>query len=83
MDHQFTRLGMRLIDWSVAVSEIVGGPTNVPRLHGFGIHKGTGHLNFDGHRAWATALINVLQPELPRRPDSTPEEPPSDPSHHH
>lgn len=65
MDHEFTRRGMRLIDWSAKISEIVGGPASVPRLHGFGIHKGAGHLNFDGHRAWATALINVLRCELP------------------
>jgi hypothetical protein len=43
----------------------VGGPAEIPRLHGFGVHKGAGHLNYDGHRAWATALILVLRPELP------------------
>jgi len=56
-----------LIDWSAAVAEVVGGPAEVPRLHGFGIHKGAGHLNYDGHRAWATALIGVLRRELPPR----------------
>ena len=55
----------RLIDWSAAVAEVVGGPARVPQLHGFGIHTGAGHLNYDGHRAWAIALIDVLRRELP------------------
>jgi len=67
MDREFTSRGIRLIDWSAAVAEVVGGPAEVPRLHGFGIHKGAGHLNYDGHRAWATALIGVLRRELPPR----------------
>ena len=65
MDHEFTGRGIRLIDWSAVVAEVVGGPAEIPRLHGFGIHKGAGHLNYDGHRAWATALIRVLRPEVP------------------
>jgi hypothetical protein len=65
MDREFTSRGIHLIDWSAAVAEVVGGPAEVPRLHGFGIHKGAGHLNYDGHRAWASALINVLRRELP------------------
>jgi hypothetical protein len=65
MDREFTSRGIRLVDWSAAVAEVVGGPAEVPRLHGFGIHKGAGHLNYDGHRAWATALIGVLRRELP------------------
>ena len=67
MDREFTSRGIRLINWSAAVAEVVGGPAEVPRLHGFGIHKGAGHLNYDGHRAWATALIGVLRRELPPR----------------
>jgi hypothetical protein len=67
MDGQFARRGIRLIDWSAAISEIVGGPAGVPQLHGFGIRKGAGHLNFDGHRIWADALINVLGRDLPVR----------------
>jgi hypothetical protein len=67
MDRQFTSRGMQLIDWSAAISQVAGGPANVPRLHGFGMHKGAGHLNFDGHRAWASALIDVLRRELPVR----------------
>jgi hypothetical protein len=67
MDGQFARRGIRLIDWSAAISEIVGGPTGVPQLHGFGIRKGAGHLNFDGHRTWADALINGLGRDLPAR----------------
>jgi hypothetical protein len=54
-----------LIDWSAAVAKVVGGPAEVLRLHGFGIHKGAGHLNYDGHRAWATALISALRREIP------------------
>ena len=65
MDREFTDRGIRLIDWSAAVAEVVGGPAEIPRLHGFGIHKGAGHLNYDGHRAWATTLIGVLRHELP------------------
>jgi hypothetical protein len=67
MDGQFARRGIRLIDWSAAISEIVGGPAGVPQLHGFGIRKGAGHLNFDGHRTWADALINVLGRDWPVR----------------
>jgi hypothetical protein len=65
MDREFSNRGIHLIDWSAAVAEVVGGPAEVPRLHGFGIHKGAGHLNYDGHRAWATALIGVLRREIP------------------
>jgi len=70
MNREFTSRGIHLIDWSAAVAEVVGGPTEIPRLHGFGIHKGAGHLNYDGHRAWATALISVLRHELPLGPAS-------------
>lgn len=73
MDRQFTSRGIRLIDWSAAIAEIVGGPADVPRLHGFGIHKGAGHLNYDGHRAWAAALISVLRTELNSLSKSKPE----------
>jgi hypothetical protein len=65
MQHEFTSRGIRLIDWSAAVAEVVGGAAHVPQLHGFGIHTGAGHLNYDGHRAWAIALIDVLRRELP------------------
>src|ERR1700746_2266757 len=65
MDREFTSRGIRLIDWSAAVAEVVGGPAELPGLHGFGIHKGAGHLNYDGHRAWATVLIGVLRREVP------------------
>ena len=65
MDREFTSRGMRLIDWSAAVANVVGGPAELPGLHGFGVHKGAGHLNYDGHRAWATALIGVLRSEVP------------------
>jgi hypothetical protein len=67
MHQQFSDRGMRLIDWSAVISEIPEGPSDLSRLHGFGVHKGAGHLNFDGHRVWATALINVLKRELPAR----------------
>jgi hypothetical protein len=65
MDREFTSRGIHLIDWSAAVANVVGGPAEVPRLHGFGVHKGAGHLNYDGHRAWATALIDVLRRAVP------------------
>jgi hypothetical protein len=65
MDREFTSRGIHLIDWTAAVAEVVGGPAGVPRLHGFGVHKGAGHLNYDGHRAWATTLIDVLRREVP------------------
>jgi hypothetical protein len=65
MDREFTSRGIRLIDWSAAVANVVGGPAEVPRLHGFGVHKGAGHLNYDGHRAWATALIDALRRAVP------------------
>jgi hypothetical protein len=65
MQREFTSRGIHLIDWSAAVAEVVGGPAHVPQLHGFGIQTGAGHLNYDGHRVWAIALIDVLQRELP------------------
>ena len=65
MQREFTSRGIGLIDWSALVAEVAGGPANLPQLHGFGIHRGAGHLNYDGHRAWATALIDVLRRELP------------------
>src|SRR6516162_3596186 len=65
MDREFTSRGIRLIDWSASVANVVGGPAEIPRLHGFGVHKGAGHLNYDGHRAWATALIGILRREVP------------------
>jgi hypothetical protein len=65
MQREFTSRGIRLIDWSALVAEVAGGPGNLPQLHGFGIHRGAGHLNYDGHRAWATALIDVVRRQLP------------------
>jgi hypothetical protein len=65
MDREFASRRIGLLDWSTAIAEVAGGPAEIPRLHGFGIKKGAGHLNYDGHRAWATALIGVLQRELP------------------
>src|SRR5260370_37480508 len=65
MDREFTSRGIHLIDWSAAVANVVGGPAEVPRLHRFGVHKAAGHLNYDGHRAWATALIDVLRRAVP------------------
>jgi hypothetical protein len=34
------------------------------QLHGFGVQRGQGHLNYDGHRVWATTLVNALRSEL-------------------
>jgi len=65
MHREFTGRGIGLIDWSALVAEVAGGAGNLPQLHGFGTHRGAGHLNYDGHRAWATALIDVLRRELP------------------
>jgi hypothetical protein len=65
MQREFTSRGIGLIDWSALVAEAAGGAANVPQLHGFGIHRGAGHLNHDGHRAWAAVLLDVLRRELP------------------
>jgi hypothetical protein len=62
---EFTRRDLRFVDWSVAVAEVIG-TRNLRPLHGFGVHRGDGHLNYDGHRAWAAALTNTLKTELPR-----------------
>jgi len=62
---EFTRHNLRFVDWSVAVAQAIGTP-NLRPLHGFGVHRGDGHLNYDGHRAWAAALTNALKTELPR-----------------
>jgi hypothetical protein len=72
MQREFTSRGIGLIDWSALVAEVAGGPGNLPQLHGFGIRRGAGHLNYDGHRAWATALIDVLRRELPLDAPSRP-----------
>jgi hypothetical protein len=65
MRREFTSRGIRLIDWSSLVAEVAGGPAKVPQMHVFGMHRGAGHLNYDGHRASATALIDVLRREMP------------------
>ena len=63
MSAEFTRRGMRFVDWSSAVAAVIGA-RNLRPLHGFGMHRGEGHLNYDGHRAWAVALTNVLKLNL-------------------
>jgi hypothetical protein len=68
MQSEFAKRGVRFVDWGAAVAEIAGN--NIGRLHGFGVHRGTGHLNYDGHRVWAVALIGVLNASLPKSPES-------------
>jgi hypothetical protein len=65
MEAEFTRRGMIFVDWSARVAAAAGRRDLEP-LHGFGVHRGGGHLNYDGHRAWATALMDLLKTELPR-----------------
>src|SRR5216684_1638845 len=62
MAGEFSRRGMAFVDWSAAVAAAVG-TRNLGPLHGFGTHRGDGHLNYDGHRAWATALVDLLRTE--------------------
>jgi hypothetical protein len=56
---------MKLVDWTAAVAAATG-LRDLGRLHGFGFHRGAGHLNFDGHRAWARALLDLLKENVPR-----------------
>jgi hypothetical protein len=58
MANEFTVRNMQFVDWSSAVAAIAG--PNLGRLRGFGVHQGGGHLNYDGHRAWAAALLGIL-----------------------
>jgi hypothetical protein len=67
MEREFARRGIRMIDWSAAVAALVGGPSALPGLHGFGLRRGAGHLNYDGHRAWADALSALVREELASR----------------
>ena len=60
----FRSTGMRFVDWSATVAE-TWGKRNLDLLRGFGIRRGAGHLNHEGHRIWAATLIDVLKPELP------------------
>jgi hypothetical protein len=64
MAAEFNHRGMMFVDWSARVAEVAGG-RDLRLLQGFGLHRGAGHLNYDGHRAWASALTNVLKAELP------------------
>jgi hypothetical protein len=66
MASEFSRLGMRFVDWSATVAE-TWGKRNLDLLRGFGIRRGAGHLNHEGHRVWAATLLDVLKPELPTR----------------
>jgi hypothetical protein len=65
MAAEFSRHGMTFVDWSTAVAA-AAGTRDLSLLHGFGVRRGGGHLNYDGHRAWAAALISVLEPHLHR-----------------
>jgi hypothetical protein len=65
METEFSRRGMTFVDWSAKVAAAAGRRDLGP-LHGFGVHRGGGHLNYDGHRAWASALVDLLKTELPR-----------------
>jgi hypothetical protein len=64
MATEFNKRGIKLVDWTAAVAA-VAGLRDLGPLHGFGVHRGAGHLNFDGHRAWAKALADLLRTELP------------------
>ena len=64
MDAEFSNRGMRLLDWTAMVAA-ASGLRDLGPLHGFGVHRGAGHLNFDGHRAWARALVDLLKTEVP------------------
>jgi hypothetical protein len=63
MAAEFTRRGMRFVDWSDSVAENLEG-RDMRHLHGFGAQRGQGHLNYDGHRVWAATLVNALRSEL-------------------
>ncbi len=64
MSAEFGTRGMQLVDWTQMVAA-VSGLHDLSPLHGFGVHRGAGHLNFDGHRAWARALVGFLKTQLP------------------
>jgi hypothetical protein len=67
MAAEFDSRGMKFVDWSASVAAATG-QRNLGPLHGFGAHRGDGHLNFDGQRAWAITLMKLLKAELPRLP---------------
>jgi hypothetical protein len=65
MREQFSNRGMQFVDWTATVAAVTG-LRDLGTLHGFGVHRGAGHLNFDGHRAWAMALVELLKTQVPR-----------------
>ena len=65
MAAEFSRRGMTFVDWSARVAA-AAGRRDLESLHGFGVQRGGGHLNYDGHRAWSSALVDLLKTELPR-----------------
>ena len=65
MAAEFSNRGMKLVDWTATVAAATG-LRDLGRLHGFGLHRGAGHFNFDGHRAWARALLDLLKENVPR-----------------
>jgi hypothetical protein len=65
MEAEFRGRGMTFVDWSTSVAA-AAGRRDLEWLHGFGVQRGGGHLNYDGHRAWAIALADLLKAQLPR-----------------
>jgi hypothetical protein len=65
MAEEFSGRGLRLVDWSARVAAATGDG-DLARLHGFGLQRGSGHLNHEGHRVWAAALVALVRPELPQ-----------------
>jgi lysophospholipase L1-like esterase len=65
MAAEFNNRGMEFLDWTAMVAS-ASGQRDLGPLHGFGSHRGAGHLNFDGHRAWAKALVDLLKTQLPK-----------------
>lgn len=66
MGQAFADRGAKFVDWNAAVAAVAGG--DLPRLQGFGVNRGGGHLNYDGHRAWAAALVTLIGVSAAQQP---------------
>jgi hypothetical protein len=64
---RFEAAGLGFRDVDAAVREGLDPGKPVGALLGFGARIGNGHLNEDGHRAYARVVVDVIAPRADRR----------------
>lgn len=71
--HEFTGRGLGFSDWTAALAAVTGADddSGLRPLVGFGQQKGTGHLNYAGHRAYAAALVRAVTTRLDAKSEMT------------